>query len=274
MALKHLILLPQGGLANRMRAIASAKRLCRMSGARCSILWDWQDYEALFEPDPAIETIAELPAALARDYSAMRTRLDFEGGSPETWRIPLDGPAGIVLESCHCFSAASDERLMDERSLLRWLPQPSRTVRERAEAFRAEAFPRGPVVGLHMRRTDNKASIRRSPDRLFMRAAVSIARNGGRVFLATDNAKTESAMRKCLGDNLTCFPKNPALMERWPRAFDLAETTADYIDLLLLASCDYVLGSWGSSYSKLAMALNGKPQSHVLLRRWRFLPWG
>jgi hypothetical protein len=42
---------------------------------------------------------------------------------------------------------------------------------------------------------------------------------------------------------------------------NLAETIEDYADLLVLASCDYVLGSQQSSFSDLAIALNGSSQS-------------
>ena len=54
---------------------------------------------------------------------------------------------------------------------------------------------------------------------------------------------------------MVMYPKNPSMARRWPRAFDLEETIDDYAHLLLLSSCDYVLGSVDSSYSRLAMAL-------------------
>ncbi len=256
-----------------MRAIASAKRLCQMADARCSVVWDWQDYEALFEPDPAIDVIAELSEGLARNYSAMRTLLNDEGGSPELRRIPLDGPTGVVLDSCHCFGATSDVKPIDKAGLLPWLARPSRAVREKVVAFRGAAFPPGPIVGLHMRRTDNRAAVAISPDRLFVRAARSIRREGGAVFLATDNPQTEAKLRLRIAEGIIAYPKDAAIRQRGPRSFDLAQTVTDYADLLLLAACDYVVGSWGSSYSSLAIALNGSPRCRRLFTRWRFPFW-
>ena len=256
-----------------MRAIASAKRLCQMADARCSVVWDWRDYEALFEPDASINVIPELPNRMAPNYSAMRTLLDDEGGSPETRRIPLDGPAGIVLESCHCFGTTSDVRPMNEAGLLSWLPQPSQVVRQRVAAFRGAAFPPGPIVGLHLRRTDNRLATVLSPDRLFIRAAKSARREGSAIFLATDNPLTEAKLRLRLLDGIIAYPKDAATGQRWPRPFDLAQTVTDYVDLLLLAACDYVLGSRGSSYSSLAIALNGSPRCRRLSTRWRFPSW-
>jgi hypothetical protein len=271
--LEHFVLLPRGGLGNRMRAIASAKRLCQIAGARCSIVWDWSDYEALFERDPAIEVIPALSADLARDYSAMRTLLNNEGGSPEVRRMPLDGPAGIVLESSHCFVATSDAKPLNESDLVPWLPQPSQKVRDRVAAFRAAAFPSGLIVGMHMRRTDNRAAAAISPDRLFFRAARSARREGATVFLATDNPRAEAKLRRRIGDGMIAYPKATRIGPRWPRPFDLVETVTDYVDLLLLAACDHVVGSWGSSYSSLAIGLNGSPRCRRLFTRWKLPIW-
>jgi hypothetical protein len=108
-----------------------------------------------------------------------------------------------------------------------------------------------------------------SPDRLFIRAARSARREGAAVFLATNNAETEAKLRARIGDGVIAYPRDPAIGPRWPRPFEPAQTAADYIDLLLLAGCDHVLGSWGSSYSSLAIALNGSPSSRRLSTRWR-----
>jgi hypothetical protein len=273
LALEHLVLLPQGGLGNRMRAIASARRLCQIAGARCSIVWDWPDYAALFEHDPTLDVSLTLSAALACGYSAMRTLPNGEGGSPETRRIPLDGPAGIFLDSCHCFGATSDAKAPDEGGVVTWLPRPSHAVQEKAAAFRAVAFPPGPIVGFHMRRTDHRAAAAISPDRLFFRAARSARREGEAIFLATDTPGTEARLRQYIGGGIVAYPKAPGLWPRWPRSFDLAETVTDYVDLLLLAACDYVVGSWGSSYSSLAIALNGSPRCRRLFTRWKLPIW-
>lgn len=67
-----LTLVPEGGLANRMKAIASAYELCRMSGYRLQIVW-FKDkglnapFEALFEPLPT-GRFAGLREARFTDY--------------------------------------------------------------------------------------------------------------------------------------------------------------------------------------------------------------
>lgn len=268
MTLEHLVLIPQGGLCNRMRAIASAKRLCQMAGARCSVVWNWPDYASLFRPDPSIELLASLPGDMAHRYRAMRTLMNDEGGSPENRRIPLDGPAGIVLESCHCFAAESDGRTVDEVGLVSWLPQPSDGIRDQVAAFHAEHVGAGPIAGLHVRRTDNKAAKARSPDWLFIRVARAAQKTGERIYLATDDPKTEAKMRARLSGKVISYPKDPARQRRPGGIPGPAELVADYVDLLLLGACDYVVGSWGSSYSSLAMAINGSPRCRRLFTRW------
>lgn len=263
--LEHLVLIPQGQLANRMRAIASAKRVSQMAGARCSVVWNWPDYQALFQPDSSIELLPSLPEELADRYHAMRTSTNTRGGSR---RIPLDGPAGIILESCHCFGASSDGKPMDEAGLIPWLPRPSEQVRDRVATFRADNMTPGPVAGLHMRRTDHGPARARSPDWLFTRVARAARRNGEGIYLATDDPKTEARMRARFSGEVVSYPKRLD-RQRVPEAIPgPAELADDYVDLLLLSSCDYVLGSWGSSYSSLAMAMNGSPRCRRLFTRW------
>jgi hypothetical protein len=262
--LEHLVIVPTEGLANRMRAIASAKRLCELSGARCTVVWNWQDYEALFAPDPAIEVVPRIPQDAVGTHRAMQTKTTRQGGTPENRRIPLDGPPRIIMTSPHAFGATSDGKAVDTCELVPWIPRPSQAVLERVRQFKSDAFPAGTIVGMHMRRTDNDVAILRSPDRLFIRQAKRLADAGTMIYLATDNRRTERKMLAHIGGSIVMYPKNSSLARRWPRVFSLEETMEDYADLLLLASCDYVLGSMNSSYSRLAMALNASPRCRTL----------
>lgn len=263
-SLEHLVVMPTAGLANRIRAIASAKRLSVMYGLRCTIVWDRQGYGALFESDPAIEVVSEILPDLPADRLVMDTEVIDAAGPFDNRCVPLDGPRCVVLTTCHCFGATTGPKSLSESDLVPWLPQPSRAVREKVDAFQARAFPSGNIVGLHLRRTDHEAAIVLSPDWLFVRRARAIIAGGGAIFLATDNQATQQAMLSYLDGNVVFFPKNPALAQRWPRPFNLEETIEDYTDLLLLASSGYVLGSAESSYSRLAMAINGSPKCEIV----------
>jgi hypothetical protein len=122
------------------------------------------------------------------------------------------------------------------------------------------------AVGFHIRRTDNKVSIRNSPDHLFVAEAERVIDEGRQVFLATDNTVTEAMMIRRFGGRILVFPRRKVLAQRWPRPdFDLAALDDDLCDLLLLARTEYVIGSHYSSYSGLAIALNGSPLCRKLV---------
>ena len=60
-----LTLVPSGGLANRMRAVASAYSLCEATGSRLQVVWfrDWAlnaAFNDIFEPvDPSLFDLRE-----------------------------------------------------------------------------------------------------------------------------------------------------------------------------------------------------------------------
>src|SRR5450631_2348563 len=125
--LEHLILRPERGLCNRLRAIASAKRICAITGARCTIVWDWGDYGALFDDD--LEWIS--PSQLEQwehgdrlaGYHRMRHLGASGGGNGRDRRIPTGSHPGIIVTSAFFFNA-SDEPVLGtpagERVVLPW----------------------------------------------------------------------------------------------------------------------------------------------------------
>ena len=261
--LQHLVVEPYNGLCNRIRVIAAAKRLSALSGARCTIVWNWLDYESLFEPDPTIEIVSRFPA-LPAGHLRLQPGLDRRAALHQ--RLPLDGPACIAITTCHPFGSKADLHYLGMHELLPWLPQPQPAIREKARHFRERMFPPGQIVGLHIRRTDSEWPILDSPNWRFFHQARTIVESGAWLYLATDNRRTESQMLARFAGKLLMYPKNPAMRKRWPRPLNLAETIEDYVDLLVLASCDYVLGSNKSSFSDLAMALNGAIRSTQIER--------
>ncbi len=256
--LQHLVVEPCYGLCNRIRVIAAARRFAALYGVRCTLVWNWLDYESLFEADPTIEIVSRFPA-LPAGYLHLKPLLDDHSALHQ--RLPLDVASGIAITTCHSLGSPADLHYFGMRELLPWLPQPAAAIREKARLFRERMFPPGPIVGLHIRRTDSERAILDSPNWRFFHQARAIVDSGAWLYLATDNRRTESQIRARFADRLLMYPKNPAMRKRWPRTLDLAETIEDYADLLVLASCEYVLGSNKSSFSDLAMALNGSSRS-------------
>jgi hypothetical protein len=271
--LEHLVLYPRGGICNRLRAIASAKRLCAQTGALCTVLWDWGDYRALFDDDTEW-----LPYAASSDldqekvfsgYHHVRHLLQDEGGARGNRRVSVTTYPRVVVTSGYVFYAAEEPPLRGrhyEEPVLPWFPKPHALVLEKVRAFRQAHFSPS-TAGMHIRRTDHKPATFHCPDKAYFKEADRLIAAGRRVFLATDNVETVRTMKERYGDNLLSYPKSSALSQRWPReTWDRVDVIDDMVDLWLLASCDFVIGSTQSSYSRVGMLLNGSPRCKAIGR--------
>ncbi len=260
--LEHLVLIPRGGLANRMRAIASARRLCGGMLARLTVLWEWGDPLELFAADQGVEWVRALPDV--EGYQSITHKRWKEGGDRNNRKVPTRGTRGVLVRSQFVFGA-EEEAPIGERALARHHLEPARELRARVEQFARDVFRGRYVVGMHIRRTDHRTAINLSPDELFLAAARAALAEGAVIFLATDNAKTEATMRAHLGASIITYPKRAELAQRWPRPENTASDVADdFADLLLLAACDHVVGSAGSSFSRQAIVRNGSDRCRVI----------
>jgi len=260
--LEHLVLVPGGGWANRLRAIASARRLAGRERFRLTVVWDWGDPFEYFRATPAIEWAESVPPA-ASSYEQRRHLFEAEGGNADNRVLELEGAAGVVLTSCYNFGARSEAHVTPRQLVAHFLEHPP-SVTDKVHRFKHLAFT-GRVVGMHIRRTDNTRARAMSPDRLFHEEARHLVNAGARIFLGTDNVATETAFRQAFGRSIISYPKRHVRAERWPRRdYDPVDVFDDLVDLLLLASCDYVVGCAGSSFSEHAILLNGNPRSRTL----------
>lgn len=252
--LEHLVIYPRAGLCNRLRAIASAKRLCSRAGARCTIVWDWGDYGAFFDDDtewmPYSAPMDWTRNFLIPGFHHIRHFSPRQGGSRRSWRVPVTMHPRVAVTSWFVFCAA-EERLLrrytayEEQDVMPWLPKPSPAVLEKVEAFK-RAFFRPHTIGMHIRRTDNTGSVLRSPDRSYFKAGDRLVEAGHQLFLATDNQETSRLIRRRYGEKVIEYPKSSSLEQRWPRNSSSAqEIIDDIVDLWLLASCEFVVGSQG-----------------------------
>jgi hypothetical protein len=250
----HLILVPVGGICNRLRAIGSAVRLCRLAGARCSVVWDWGDFWHFFSAMPNIEILRSAPRGEGLQIRHVPVHRD------PSREVTLSR-GSVELHSGYVFWRQGEARI-GVRDVLPFLPRLSDNLAAEVDTFARQHF--ADTVGLHMRRTDNKHAIARSPDSMFLERASDLVARGKRLFLATDNAATESRMRRRFGRALLTHPKRQRLLQRWPRQFDRIATEDDLIDLFLLARTQYIVGSFWSSFSDFAIALNGSGSSEIL----------
>jgi hypothetical protein len=251
-----------------MRAISSALALSRAAGQPLKVYWFKTGalncpYGKLFEPMPGVKVV---------DVSTGRLRSLVDPGSLRLrvagWRRPYDlflssdkmdelraqgidlADAAAKAKRCgvECYgpfygSPASYEDLKPKQPLLD-------AAEKTLSGITAGGHSR--VVGVHIRRGDNDASIQVSPLDVFlqrMRREVSHDPEV-RFFLATDDPCTERVVMSEFPGRVTTRSKDFS-RERTRGAQDAL------IDLLVLSKCCQVLGSYWSSFSQTAAEMGG-----------------
>ncbi|MFF5211182.1 glycosyltransferase [Streptosporangium sp. NPDC000396] len=291
--LEHLIVVPRGGLGNALRAVAAARRLCSLTGAKLTVVWEFGNYEALIAPDPGTEVFDRLPSHVA-SLRHIRLRRMSEGGNNGNRRVPIREDRALIVESWFWFCAVEEPLVSEREALTDWLPRPAEVIQDRVREFAEANFRR--TVGMHIRQGDNDRKLVVTPIEAFLREAERVVAEDRSIFLATDSEETEKMMRARFGERIIVFPKKWDLPYRWPRlnangeklsphllekqfAVDAAESSPDFVDtellaagselvpdfvdMQLLAACDYVIGSKMSSYSQMAARYNGS--AHCVL---------
>lgn len=112
----------------------------------------------------------------------------------------------------------------------------------------------GGYIGVHIRRTDHGTAIKESSTNAFIHKMDEIVRKqtAMKFFLATDDKKEEEILQKIYGDKIVVQPDKV-----WGREGS-DEMKSGIIDCLCLSRCEYILGSYGSSYSRFAARYGSK----------------
>lgn len=267
--LEHLILDPWGGLGDRLRAMAGAKRLCALAGARCTVAWRDPDlgYRSLLAPDPAVGMVTAGGQRVPDGLRRLKMPLFQEGGGPHNRRVPISEDRALHVSSGFFF-CAEEEPLVDARVAMRpWLPRPAEDMLRIVHSFVEANFES--TVGMHLRQGDNWSSLIVPSLEPFLREAERIMDEGRSLFLSTDSVATETMMKRRFGPRVLTFPKVWQLPFRFPQqpshiGWSARGLVEDFIDLQLLAASDYVIGTSISSFSQVAIAYNGSPSSRLI----------
>jgi hypothetical protein len=143
-----------------------------------------------------------------------------------------------------------------QRDQARWLAalrslRPRSHLEAHVDKVLAEAGG-GPLVGIHIRRTDNKAAIDQSPTAAFV-VLMDAYPPETRFVVATDDATERAFLIDRYGtDRIIC------LAEVLNRTSSMGGIDA-FLDFLALSKCREILGSANSSFSEMAAAYGGCP---------------
>ena len=264
-----LLFVPSGGLANRMRAVASAYELCKKVDSTLQVVWfqDWAlsaPFYSIFEETPlvAIREATILDHLLydrARKKNfflpALPQRILFQRHIKEQDVTPLkkqsfDFEVWACGKRCYMscyqvFGTFPDERYQQ-------LFHPVKAVMDVVDGYRSQFNSH--TIGLHIRRTDNAESIAKSPTALFInkvREEIEL-HDDTKVFLATDSTEVKREFIAAFGSRIIT-PKEDACRD------SISGIRGGVVDLWTLASTQKIYGSAGSSFSPMAASIGGVP---------------
>ena len=260
----NIYLVPHGGLANRMRTVASSIRYCEQNNHKLNIIWN-QDhqlhssFDSLFLPLPDKTNLIEyykLPQ-LYRVYfnNNLKQLLRYFPGNVISyflqrkkfkWVVPyftkehlkkLGQYKGNVLIQ----SAADFFPYDDINAYFRPIPELKAKIEKNTCIFDRH------TIGIHIRRTDHNVSITESPLEVFFKAMVKEIEVNPNVnfYLATDSNYVKKEILQKFGKRI--LTRNNTLSRRSTNGIREA-----LIDLYSLSCTSKILGSYWSSFTLMA----------------------
>ena len=262
------IFYPLYGLANRMRVIDSAYRFCKTYNKKFVICWERDQvvncpFNKLFNP------LAYLKESHSYRYVRLLHKLERHFGLVR-WFVQ-------VLERCHILKIFKEEQYEELRAFTKkggnkflWVIVESYSVFYRTEEddFLRDLFQlndlmsqrlknetkafKTNVIGVHVRRTDNKDSIERSPLELFIaRMQEEIVKDPEvQFYVASDEPLVKEQLLHMFGAQRIIIPTG--VIGR-----DSEEGIRQaLIEMYALSKTKRILGSYYSSFSEIASSLD------------------
>jgi hypothetical protein len=265
-----ILLEPRYGLANRIRVIASGLWYSEQYQKKINLVWNMDPglncpFEALFEP---IENTVVIHRSIPPSFYRLReTFINLQLLAGRSVFNHLPGKYYLI-----------DDRLIknlkpDDAGFL-WLDKkkqiphfltceefgnsipflkmlvPVSDLRSRTE-LACKSF-NASTAGLHIRRTDHRYAIAKSPTRLFIEKIESDISTDSSInyFLSTDDQDLEKTLTDMFPEHIFSLPKN--FTRNSPEGVRDA-----LVDFYCLANTRIIYGSAGSSFSYLAARING-----------------
>lgn len=251
---KHVII-PSGGIGNRIRVILSALQWQNDTGNKIKLLWV-QDaglacpFEKLFQPIPEINERKGLfwYKVFRKIYLhiPIRYMYVFDYNEYNQLRKWIANPKGILYSSSYSiFYKGDSPKYHDVFKLNNDLQVQLNDI---IRTFDTK------IIGIHIRRTDNLESIKGSPIQKFVDYinASIVSEHDLKYYLATDDIEVKRYFIKMFGDRI--------ITKDYKLRRDTEEgVIGALLELYTLASCSKIIGSYYSSYSELAAEIGGIP---------------
>ncbi len=270
------MLVPSGGLANRMRAIASAYQLAAETGSQLQVVWfqDWglgAPFHALFEQ----------PHDLSLREATLKDKLIYDRPRRKNFWLP-SLPQQFLFERClreddignlkkknfdfaswlqghrcymSCFGLISEVN----PALFQKLFVPVAAIHEVVKSYEEQFSDY--TIGVHIRRTDHSIAILQSPDELFLeRVKHEIdLHHDTKVFLATDSNDVKSTFVAAFGNRVVMQPDESSRSS-------IDGIRSGLVDMYTLSLTKKIYGSAFSTFSMVAASL-GDNQLEILTKK-------
>ena len=261
--MKSLIVYPKGGLANRLRALASAQILAEYTGRKLFVNWvpahkcnvEWEE---LF-----VNRLEHSPFPLSSFQAGVNLYDDGDYTAGFYWDMPrllISNNSDVVaVHTCRNFQSMkmTQEEYKNAKSFFYKSLQPVSVIQKIVSDMRKEYFEKHDVVGIHIRRTDHLFFINKDPRLVcpidqFIETMTGILKNNPRTkfFLATDDKNEETRIREIFKDAVIVYEKENVCRNTRRGMQDAL------IDWLLLSSTSKIIGSYMSSFTEEAGSVN------------------
>ena len=264
-----LTIVPFGGLCNRLRATLSAGQLARSETAKnVQVCWS-SDFECAAHFDELFESIdgegfsvkhqtfwnaRPLRRNLHLPYYLRRLRY----GCQKIWIRPQNGEdireiaaraKRVWVSSCHDMVGLSPA----DYQALRPLPALQAQIDALTQQFGTK------TIGVHIRRTDHRDAIAKSPTEAFRQAIEREIDSDAatRFFLATDDIALKQQLQARYGEHIIAQPMDDCLRTT-RRGIEQA-----VVDLYCLAATQKIYGSTTSTYTLTAANIGDIPLQEV-----------
>ena len=157
----------------------------------------------------------------------------------------------VIIDTCYDFFSQIDE--FNYYNNFKPITEIQKKINELSNQFNKN------IIGVHIRRTDNKQAIEKSRDELFLKKLQNIIDKNSQVqfYLSTDDLSTERLFKSNFGDHIISL-ENKILNRNSIQGMQDA-----VVDLYSLANTNYIIGSWWSSFSIIAANL-GKIKIEII----------
>jgi len=257
---------PIGGLCNRFRAIDSAVALGHEIGLPVHVLWQINErvgssFSDLFQMPEEIYRLTEFTSGFLKLRQIKICRaLDVR--RPRSYCLQKD--VKELLDLGFDFRQFNHRNRLHFRTFNRFFrPYGIKSLFRPVQAIqqvidnRCADFEN--CVGVHIRRTDHRPSIKYSPTSMFVDRMKKGLRDTdcNMFFVATDDESEEELLKRTFGDRVITHSKRS-------RSRNNAQAIEDaVIDLFCLSRTSRIIGSAFSSFTQMAAEIEGIPMEYA-----------